>query len=83
VHTQAAAGSAPVRPIDMTDPNSVNAARARRAIRNVFGVPPAPRIHTPPRSTLLRRIARADWPDLDDLLTRRLHRSSPRQRRKQ
>jgi hypothetical protein len=50
----------------------MNPAQTRAAIRNVFGLPPAPAIRTAPRAKpTLRRVARAGWPDLDDLLTRR------------
>jgi hypothetical protein len=50
----------------------MNPAQTRAAIRNVFGLPPVPAIRAAPRAKpALRRIARAGWPDLDDLLTRR------------
>jgi hypothetical protein len=46
-------------------------AQTRRAIHNVFGLPPAPAIRSAPRpKPALRRVARPGWPDLDDLLAR-------------
>jgi len=71
------------RPLPRASISGVKRTLVRRAIRNVFGVPPTAVARVQPKRSPVRRRPSIDWADIDELLLRgRATRAVPRQRRK-